>query len=116
MVDLFAALDLLEERLAARRCLVGGRPTEFDLRLIPPLIRFDVADDGALRCNLRRQAGHPNPWADTRRLHHLRGVALTVRLDHVKRHHGEDHAMINRRIVPIGPALDLGDPSSIAAA
>ena len=116
MIDLFAALDLLEERLADRRYLVGERLTEADLRLFPTLIRFDVAYYGALRCNLRRLADYPNLWAYAHRIYHLPGVAGTVRLDHVKRHYWDDHPMINRRIVPIGPALDLGDLSSLTAA
>jgi putative glutathione S-transferase len=116
VLDLFAALDLLEERLAARRYLVGERLTEADLRLFPTLIRFDVAYYGALRCNLRRLVDYPNLWAYTRRLYRVPGVAGTVQLDHVKRHYWDDHPMINRRIVPIGPALDLGDLPSVAAA
>ena len=103
VVELFAALDELEQRLCGRRFLVGERLTEADLRLFPTLVRFDVAYYGALRCNLRRLVDYPNLWAYTRRLYHLPGVAATVRLDHVKRHYWDDHAMIDRRIVPIVP-------------
>jgi glutathionyl-hydroquinone reductase len=107
VVELFEALDTLEGHLAGRRHLVGERLTEADLRLFATLIRFDVAYHGALRCNLRRLADYPNLWAHTRRVYDEPGVAATVRLDHVKRHYWDDHPMINRRIVPIGPALDL---------
>jgi glutathionyl-hydroquinone reductase len=83
--------------------LVGKRLTEADLRLFPTLVRFDVAYYGALRCNLKRLLDYPRLHAYTRRIHGLPGVAETVRLDHVKRHYWDDHEMINRRIVPVGP-------------
>ena len=60
VVDLFAALNALEARLATRRFLVGERLSEADLRPFPTLIRFDVAYYGALRCTLRRLADYPH--------------------------------------------------------
>jgi glutathionyl-hydroquinone reductase len=66
VIELFAAHDELEPRLAARRFLVGERLTEADLRLFATLVRFDVAYYGALRCNLRRLVDYPNLWAYTR--------------------------------------------------
>jgi putative glutathione S-transferase len=114
--DLFTALDALEARLATRRFLVGDRLTEADLRLFPTLVRFDVAYYGALRCNLKRLADYPHLLAYTRRILALPGVAATVKLDHVKRHYWDDHDMINRRIVPIGPAVDFEEPSAARAA
>jgi putative glutathione S-transferase len=116
VIDLFAALDALEEHLSLRDFLVGGRLTEADLRLFPTLVRFDVAYYGALRCNLRRLADYPRLLAYTRRIHALPGVAETVRLDHVKRHYWDDHEMINRRILPVGPVVDLGAPPAALAA
>jgi putative glutathione S-transferase len=114
--DLFTALDALEARLATRRFLVGDRLTEADLRLFPTLVRFDVAYYGALRCNLKRLADYPHLLTYTRRILALPGVAATVKLDHVKRHYWDDHEMINRRIVPIGPAVDFEEPSAARAA
>jgi len=116
VIDLFAALDLLEERLATRRFLVGERLSEADLRLFPTLVRFDVAYYGALRCNLRRLADYPHLLAYTQRIYALPGVADTVRLDHVKRHYWDDHEMINRRIVPIGPEVEFAAASVARAA
>jgi glutathionyl-hydroquinone reductase len=114
--DLFAALDALEARLATRRFLVGERLTEADLRLFPTLVRFDVAYYGALRCNLRRLADYPHLLAYTKRTLAIPGVAATVKLDHVKRHYWDDHDMINRRIVPIGPVVDFDEPIAARAA
>ena len=103
VIDLFAALDALEEHMEMRDFLVGGRLTEADLRLFPTMVRFDVAYYGALRCNLKRLADYPRLLAHMRRIYALPGVAATLKLDHVKRHYWDDHPMINRRIVPIGP-------------
>ena len=114
--DLFAALDALEARLATRRYLVGERLTEADLRLFPTLIRFDVAYYGALRCNLRRLTDYPHLLAYTTRILAVPEVAATVKLDHVKRHYWDDHEMINRRIVPVGPVVDFGGPIAALAA
>jgi glutathionyl-hydroquinone reductase len=116
VIDLFAALDTLEERLATRRFLVGERLSEADLRLFPTLVRFDVAYYGALRCNLRRLADYPHLLAYTRRIYAMPGVADTVRLDHVKRHYWDDHEMINRRIIPIGPDVSFGAQMAARAA
>jgi putative glutathione S-transferase len=55
-------------------------------------------------------------WAYARRVYHLPGVAGTVSLDHVKRHYWDDHPMINRRIVPIGPVVDFSDTAAVRAA
>jgi putative glutathione S-transferase len=109
VIDLFAALDALEEHLGSRDFLVGERLTEADLRLFPTLVRFDVAYYGALRCNLKRLPDYPRLHAYTRRIWALPKVAETVRLDHVKRHYWDDHEMINRRIVPIGPKVEFDD-------
>jgi putative glutathione S-transferase len=114
--DLFIALDALEARLAPRRFLVGERLTEADLRLFPTLIRFDIAYHGALRCNLRRLADYPHLLAYTKRVLAIPGVAATVKLDQVKRHYWDDHQMINRRIVPIGPTVEFGEPIAARAA
>ena len=109
VIDLFAALDALEAHLGSCDFLVGERLTEADLRLFPTLVRFDVAYYGALRCNLKRLVDYPRLHAYTRRIWALPKVAETVRLDHVKRHYWDDHEMINRRIVPIGPKVEFDD-------
>jgi putative glutathione S-transferase len=113
---LFDALDALEVRLSGKHYLVGERLTEADIRLFVTLVRFDTVYYGALNCNLRRLVDYPNLWDYTRHLYHLPGVADTVKLDHVKRHYYDTHeGLINRRIVPKGPAIDFGtSPSSEA--
>ena len=72
-----------------------------------PLARF--------RSNLRRLADYPRLLAYTG-LYALPGVAETVILQHVRRHYWDDHEMINRRILPIGPPVDFeGVPATRAA-
>ncbi len=105
---LFDALSTLEARLSNRQFLVDDRLTEADLRLFVTLVRFDVAYYSALNCNVRRLVDYPNLWNYTRRIYHLPDVAETVKLDHIKRHYFDTHeGVVNRRIVPFGPAVDF---------
>jgi putative glutathione S-transferase len=105
--DLFAALDTLEERLAAQRYLVGNRITEADWRLFTTLVRFDPVYVGHFKCNLRRIADYPNLSNYMRDLYQTPGVAETVDLHHIKAHYYGSHKTINPTgIVPLGPELN----------
>ncbi len=109
--ELFEALDVLEQRLATRRYLVGDRITEADWRLFTTLVRFDVVYVGHFKCNLRRIAHYPNLSGYVRDLYQSPGIAATVNFEHIKRHYYESHVTINpTRIVPLGPELDLHLP------
>ena len=57
---LFAALDELDARLAARRYLFGERIVEADWRLFCTLVRFDAVYYGHFKCNIRRIVDYPN--------------------------------------------------------
>ncbi|QKT02940.1 glutathione S-transferase family protein [Ectothiorhodospiraceae bacterium 2226] len=108
---LFETLDHLEERLAHQRYLVGPRLTEADWRLFTTLVRFDSVYVGHFKCNRRRLVDYPNLWAYTRELYQIPGVAVTVNLDHIKRHYYQSHRDINPSgIVPRGPELDFNAP------
>ena len=108
---LFETLDVLDERLATRRYLLGDRITEADWRLFTTLVRFDPVYVGHFKCNLRRIADYPNLSGYLRDLYAVPGVAGTVSLEHIKRHYYESHRTINPTgIVPVGPALDLTAP------
>ena len=108
---LFAALDRLDARLAARRYLFGARPVETDWRFFVTLVRFDAVYVGHFKCNLRRIADYPNLSGYLRDLYQIPGIAATVNLDHIKRHYYCTHDEINPTgIVPIGPLLDLDRP------
>jgi putative glutathione S-transferase len=109
--ELFAMLDELEERLAARRYLFGKRTVEADWRLFCTLIRFDAVYHGHFKCNVRRIVDYANLDSYLRDLYQQPGIAETVNFDHIKRHYYITHDDINpTRIVPIGPALDLWRP------
>ncbi len=108
---LFATLDELDQRLAARRYLAGAQPTLADWRLFTTLLRFDPVYVGHFKCNLRRIVDYPNLSGYLRDLYQVPGVAQTVDIDQIKRHYYTTHGAINpSRIVPAGPVLDLDAP------
>ena len=108
---LFATLDGLEERLGARRYLVGDAITLADWRLFTTLVRFDAVYVLHFKCNLRRIVDYPNLSGYLRDLYQHPGVAETVDMDQIKRHYYLTHGQINpKRIVPKGPELDFWAP------
>jgi len=110
---LFSYLDTLEERLASQRYLLGDTITEADWRLFTTLIRFDAVYHGHFKCNLKRLVDYPNLWRYTQMLYQWPGIASTVNFDHIKQHYYRSHPTINPNgIVPLGPLLDLEQPSS----
>jgi putative glutathione S-transferase len=109
--DLFATLDMVEERLADQRYLVGTNLTEADWRLFTTLVRFDPVYHGHFKCNRQKLNEFPNIWNYLLELYQVRGVAETVDLDHIKTHYYWSHDMINpTRIVPDGPRIDFAAP------
>ena len=105
---IFQALDLLEDRLSARRYLVGDQITEADWRLFTTLVRFDSVYYAHFKCNARRLVDYPNLWAYTRDLYQVPGIPETVRMDHIKHHYYASHRELNPSgIVPKGPWLDF---------
>ena len=111
VLELFAALDKLEERLASRRYLTGERITEADWRLFTTLVRFDAVYVGHFKCNIRRIVDYPNLWGYVRDLYQQPGIADTVRIANIKHHYYASHDTINPTgIVPTGPELDFTTP------
>ena len=109
---LFAALDVLEARLADSAFLLGDRPTEADWRLFTTLVRFDAVYFGHFKCNRNRLVDFPQLWDYTRALYQTPGVAETVRPDQIKPHYCGSHRTINPTgIVPKGPDIDFGAPT-----
>jgi putative glutathione S-transferase len=108
--DVFATLDELDQRLEGSRFLLGDRVTEADWRLLPTLLRFDVAYHSAFKCNLRRIEDYRNLPAYLRDLYQTPGVAETVRLDDYRRGYHSIPAVNPTGVVPIGPRLDLDRP------
>jgi putative glutathione S-transferase len=111
-IELFEALDEMDDRLAKTRYLTGGTITEADWRFFVTLIRFDAVYVGHFKCNQRRIADYDNLAGYLRDLYQQPGIPDTVNIDHIKRHYYVTHPKINpTRIVPAGPELDFeSDP------
>lgn len=111
VIQLFKALDWIEDILAEKRYLTGDSITEADWRLFTTLIRFDAVYVGHFKCNLKRIEDYPNISNYLRELYQVPGVAETVSMTHIKRHYYESHSTINPTgIVPMGPELDFERP------
>ena len=111
VLDLFDALDTIENRLTKNRFLVGDTLTEADWRLFTTLVRFDPVYVGHFKCNIRRLVDYANLWAYTRELYQVPGVAETVHMDHIKKHYYASHDTINPSgVVPAGPIIDFSEP------
>jgi putative glutathione S-transferase len=104
--DVFRRLDLLSERLAGQRYLMGDALTEADIRLFTTLVRFDAVYHNHFKCNRNKLTEDRVLWAYARDLYQTPGIGDTVDFDHIKRHYYVVHAGINpTRIVPSGPDL-----------
>jgi len=103
---LWTALDWLEERLTARRYLMGDTITEADVRLFTTLVRFDAVYHGHFKCNRNRLTEMRAPWAYARDLFQTPGFGDTVDFTQIKEHYYVVHTDINpTQIVPRGPDL-----------
>lgn len=108
VTKIFETLDMLEERLATKRYLLGGQQTEADWRLFTTLVRFDPVYVGHFKCNIRRIHDYPNLTGYLRDLYQTSGVPETVNMRHIKEHYYRSHKTINPTgIVPVGHELDL---------
>ena len=103
---LFAALDVLEERLSTRRYLMGETITEADVRLFTTLVRFDPVYHGHFKCNRSKLTEMPVLWAYARDLYQTPGFGDTVDFEQIKEHYYVVHTDVNPTgIVPQGPDL-----------
>jgi putative glutathione S-transferase len=101
---LFARLDVLAERLADQRFLLGDQFREVDIRLFTTLVRFDAVYHGHFKANRNKLSESPVLWAYARDLFRQPGIGETVDFDHIKRHYYATHEQLNpSRIVPKGP-------------
>ena len=107
---LFAALDRLEQRLSTRRFLLGAQPTEADWRLLPTLVRFDVAYFSVFKCNRQQLRDFPNLWGYTRDLYATPGVAETVKPRLYVQNYYSLERVNPRGIIPKGTPVDFTAP------
>ncbi len=101
--NLFAALEMIDQRLAKKRYLVGEELTEADWRLWTTLIRFDAVYHTHFKCNLKLLKDFTNIYNYMLELYQYPGIAGTVNMNHIKRHYYASHVAINPYgIVPLG--------------
>ncbi len=106
--QVFAALDQIEERLAAKGPYVFGEQlTETDVRLFVTLVRFDAAYHGIFKCNKKRISDYPNISTYLKRLYALPGISETVDFDHIKAGYYSLGNLNPNGIIPRGPEIDL---------
>lgn len=112
VAGIFDTLDWLEERLAARRYLVGDGLTEADIRLFTTLVRFDPVYLCHFKCNRHALIEYPALWAYTRDLYQRPAFRPTIDFQHIKDHYYRSHPWVNpKAIVPAGPERDFEAPS-----
>lgn len=109
--EVFATLDDLEQRLSARRYLLGATITEADWRLFPTLVRFDSIYYVLHKCCRRRLVDYPHLWAYARDLYAWRGIAATVDFDAMRAaSYANDTAGNPHGIVAVLPEVDWTRP------
>jgi glutathionyl-hydroquinone reductase len=103
---LWTTMDWLEERLTARRYLMGDVLTEADVRLFTTLVRFDAVYHGHFKCNRNKLTEMPALWGYARDLFQTPGFGETVDFGQIKDHYYVVHTDVNpSAIVPQGPDL-----------
>jgi len=111
VMELFATLDELDERLRDRRFLLGDEPLESDWRLFTTLLRFDAVYQIHFKCSVRKVAEYRNLWPYLRDLYQWPAVAETVSFAEIRNHYYRTHPMINPAgVVAVMPALDFDAP------
>jgi len=99
----FAALERLDNILKDRRFLVGDAVTEADLRLFPPIFRFDPVYFVRFKLNKKMLWEYPNLWrwmGDMMRLPGMEKVSNEEYLQHCKQGY---FGRTGNGTIPIGP-------------
>lgn len=107
---LFATLDDLETRLGRQRYLAGNQITEADWRLLPTLLRFDVAYFSLFKCNRNRIADYPNLQNYMFDLYQVPGVAETVKPRYYVINYYSITKVNPTGIIPKGTPVAFGTP------
>ena len=103
VLNLFKALDEVEQKITNSDYLVGDKLSEADIRLFTTLIRFDLVYYAHFKCNLKRIQDYPNLYRFMKNIYNMPLVRATVNFDHIKTHYYWSQESINpSRIVPLG--------------
>jgi putative glutathione S-transferase len=101
-IELFNALQKLDDKLATQRYLTGNELTEADWRLWPTLVRFDSVYHTHFKCNLHLIKEFKHLYNYMLELYQMPNIAQTVNMAHIKRHYYASHLSINTYgIVPL---------------
>lgn len=101
-INLFQALDKLNEHFSNHLYLVGEQMTEADVRLITTLLRFEPVYFHHFKCAKRPLSIYKNLYEYTKRLYELPAIKETTNFEHIIRHYYYSHEELNpTRIVPI---------------
>ncbi len=110
VLQVFEALDCLEDRLASVRYYFGNVLTETDLRLFPTLVRFDAVYHILFKCSLRRLVDYPSIWAYTRDLYSWRNVAKSVDFETIRTASYIADSRDPHPLVALQPEMDWNAP------
>lgn len=102
--DVFASLDYIERRLETRSFLAGNQPTEADVCAFVTLVRFERADYGLFKTNLKCWHDYPDFRSYLQRIYDPPGIAETVSPGPIKAGYYSIRALNPAGIVPAGPA------------
>lgn len=83
--SVYAALHVLEKRLADAPFLFGDQLNVADVRLFATLVRYDTVYATHFRCTRYRLTDFPRLWQFTRRIYQMPGVAQSVDFDEIRR-------------------------------
>ena len=89
---------------------MGHQITEADWRLLPTLLRFDVAYFSLFRCNRQRIADYPNLHNYMLELYQVPGVAETVKPRYYVINYWSIARLNPLGIIPKGTPVDLTQP------
>eukprot|EP01060_Flectonema_neradi_P014060 TRINITY_DN20787_c0_g1_i1.p1 TRINITY_DN20787_c0_g1~~TRINITY_DN20787_c0_g1_i1.p1 ORF type:complete len:365 (+),score=56.05 TRINITY_DN20787_c0_g1_i1:61-1095(+) len=92
---LFAALDVMEDRLSTHRYLCGDVLTIADIRLFVTLVRFDHVYYVHFKTSKKLLREYPNLFAYTRELYQMPGIRESVDMEHIVTHYLTSHTVIN---------------------
>lgn len=108
--DVFRVFDELEALLDKQRYLCGTQITEADWRLLPTLVRFDVAYFPLFKCNRQRIADYRNLSNYMRELCQYPGIMATVKPRHYIANYYSIARLNPSGIIPKGTPVDYAAP------
>lgn len=113
VVELFGALDEVEERLSKSRFLISNTQfTWLDLRLFHTLVRFDPVYTCYFKTNQKRISDYPNLLGFIRDVYQIPAVKRSINMNHIKTHYYTSHPHLNTfGIIPFSNGAHLNVPS-----